>query len=607
MKESLFIFAVGATLYGALAECAYGTVPDPAQHEETAGEAPHLGVVILSDETGAGASPDNEQVDLTADFETLRARVSEEGFSAVEESLLSVLADANGRLRIEAAKETVHLYMAHGLYAEVLSLIEEHDPDFADPFLTLSRGIAAYKLARYDDAADALKKSSAQSLEASAAWRGMANAQRGSFVAAAADLFNAKPPQAHPGGDSAGFYLLKAETAMVRGELESVRAALDELRRVPINDSHRARRALLESELMMRQNRKDVARETLKRVEAVSPQPYAQLASLALLKDAVSSQLLSPQVAAERVDALMMSWRGGVFEREALAFRAWVYSRAGDLGEAFISRRKILTEYAEADISKPAEQAMRRDLATLFTEHDMAPLAAAKIFYENIDMAPPGAEGDALIRNIADDLASLDLVDEAVELLEHQTFKRLRGKERSRTAAVLASLYLKSGKPQETLRVIRSTRMARLSDALNTERRLLEARALIETESAEEALLLLERDASAAASMLRGEIYWQEKKWAPAGDEFRAAAGLEEQENNLTREESVAVLRAASAYALAGAEAKLVSLGKDADGRLSSEDANKVLRGLAFEGHDFNSEEFRNAYSAFFGASASAS
>ena len=158
------------------------------------------------------------------------------------------------------------------------------------------------------------------------------------------------------------------------------------------------------------------------------------------------------------------------------------------------------------------------------------------------------------------------------------------------------------------LQVLRSTRLARLPDAVNDQRRWLEARALIGANDKTAALALLTKDTSVEGARIRGEIYWSKQQWTLAGDAFSAAATLPANiDGQLDREQSVLVLRAASAYGLAGAQTELRHLGSKVSGKLADTDANHLLEGLAFGGLADNPTQFRAAYRAFFGDGASAS
>ena len=542
------------------------------------------------------------------ELKPMRARAREEGFLSVEESLQSGLAVAAPEKRLDAALLLTTFYMAHGFHVEALALIDETEGAAAQSDLVLLSGIANFYIGRFDDAVTALSHDILLGNEEALAWRGIANALRGAYQAAAQDLFDAQPSAFSFEGAASAFLLAKAETAIALEDYVIARAALKGLQRSPLDNSQRGHRALLEAQLMLVEDRRDPARHVLQQLVRSGPAPFANLAAILLLEDEFNHGTLDPGTVAERTDALMLSWRGGAFERRALAVSAKMHEAAGDIGEAYQLRRQIMDRFSNADDGKVAEQQMRADLATLVERGALSPLDAAQIFYENIDLAPPGREGDMLIRTVADQLLALDLVSLAAELLHHQTFERLRGPDRSRMAGDLAQLYLLDNHPLKALQVLRSTRLARLPDAVNDQRRWLEARALVGAGDTAAALVLLKKDASVESAKIRGEIHWSARQWALAGDAFSAAAALPLKiESQLDREQSILVLRAASAYGLSGEQSKLRDLGRRVSGKLADTDANHLLEGLAFGGLADNPAQFQAAYRAFFGDGATAS
>lgn len=542
------------------------------------------------------------------ELETLRARVKVDGFLSVEENLQSGLAVADSEKRLDAALLLTTLYMAHDFHAEALSIIDETFGAREQADFVLLEGISNYKMGRFEDAVAVFSEDILLGNQESIRWRGIAHARSGAYKTAARDLVQAPVGVLSFEESTSAFLLAKAETAIALEDYVLARAALKDLQRSVLDNRHRAQRALLEAQLMLVQSRIEPGRQVLQQLVRSGPEPFANMAAIELLKDSFEHGVLDPGEAVERTNALMLTWRGGAFDRFALTFNARMHEAAGDIGAAYKMRRQLMDNFPDADAGAAAKQQMRADLATLLERGELSPLDAAQIFYENIDLAPPGRAGDDLIRKIADQLVALDLVGQAAELLHHQTFERLRGPERSRIAGDLARLYLTDDKPLMALQVLRSTRLARLPDAVNDQRRWLEARALIGAGDGAAALSLLKKDASAEGARIRGEIHWSEQQWTLAGDAFSAAATLPTKiGGQLDREQSVLVLRAASAYGLAGAQAELRHLGRKVSGKLVDTDANHLLEGLAFGGLADNPTEFRAAYRAFFGDGATAS
>ena len=542
------------------------------------------------------------------DIDPLRAQVSARGFLAVEEELQSALAAAAPERRLDATLQLATLYLSYDLHAEALSVIGEQEDAREHGDFVLLVGIANVKMGRFEDAVETFNDQRLEDSAEARRWRGMANAKRGAYVAASEDLFQ-QPVGAMSFEDgAAGFLLAKAETAHSLGKLEILRETLKTLRRSALDNAQRAQRALLEAHLLLAQQRNEPGKRELQELVRSGPAPYANMAATELLNHRFHHGTIDPIEAVERVDRLMLTWRGGAFERRALELSARLHDATDDIGAAFKARRQLMEQFPGTDAGAEAAQTMRAALPTLLERSSLSPLDAAQLFYENIDLAPPGRDGDALIRNIADRLAALDLVAQSAELLHHQTFERLRGAQRSQTAADLAALYLADEKPDMALRVLRSTRLARLPAATNNQRRWLEARALTQIGDAPAALTLLQQDQSSEGSKLRGEVYWSAQQWMPAGNAFKAAALLPAAiDEQLDREQSVLVLRAAAAYGLAGAQSELRALGRLASGKLVDTDANHLLEGLAFGGLADNPVAFRAAYRAFFADPATAS
>jgi hypothetical protein len=109
----------------------------------------------------------------------------------------------------------------------------------------------------------------------------------------------------------------------------------------------------------------------------------------------------------------------------------------------------------------------------------MQPIQAVGLFYDFQDLTPIGADGDQMVRNLVRRLVDVDLLDEAAKLLKYQVDNRLNGVPKAQVATDLAWIYLMDRKPESALDTINATRTTFLPPALNAERRLATARALM--------------------------------------------------------------------------------------------------------------------------------
>ncbi len=560
--------------------------PAPAVDETAHAKEPATPVILASFAPVLPVAADPPQAD---EFEQWRARVALEGFAQVEEMLLAEFVAADN------PRDIVIFYMAHDLWPEALAMMrEQNGAGFA-----LYEGVAHYQMGRWSDAIAVFNADALRENEAAAGWRGLANAQRGADEEAALDLLYASVPAPPFDEEAADFLLAKAQNAFDRGERALARATLDQLRGRALSQDQRGMRRLIEARMMLARDRRDDARSLLETLASSGVQPAANRAALELAKDRLATGELHPDAALAHIKALFLTWNGGAFEREALQLEATLHDAVGDVAESFSTRRRLVEKYPYSDDAETARTEMTQMLKTLTDRTNLSPLAFAEIFYENIDVAPPGEEGDVLIRGVAQELAALDLLKQAAELLRHQVFNRLRGSARSQTAADLAEVYLDSDRPEDALQVLRATRYARLPQALNDRRRWLEARALIRQSETEAALHLLANDASVTAARLRGDIFWKAQDWGAAGAAYAAVlAGVDGA--IIDGADAVIALRTAAAFALAGDRAALGDLNADIAPRLADENLQRLFAGLAGGAFGDDPARFLAAYKDYF-------
>ena len=182
----------------------------------------------------------------------------------------------------------------------------------------------------------------------------------------------------------------------------------------------------------------------------------------------------------------------------------------------------------------------------------LKPVEALALYYEYRELTPVGRRGDEMIRKLADRLISVDLLDQAVEILNHQVDKRLIGAARAQVAAKLAMVHLMNRKPGRALNAIRRTRQAVLPQHIQSQRRLIEARALSELGRTDAAVDLLAHVDGEDALRQRAEAYWLGDRWQKSGESFERILGNAAQAGGpLTALQRMDVLRAAISYVLA--------------------------------------------------------
>jgi hypothetical protein len=166
-----------------------------------------------------------------------------------------------------------------------------------------------------------------------------------------------------------------------------------------------------------------------------------------------------------------------------------------------------------------------------------------------------------MIRHLADRLVSVDLLDQAAELLQHQVDHRLQGAARAQVATKLAIVYLMNHKPDRALETLQSTRTSELANELREQRLLLQARALSDIGRPDVALQLIANIDGRESTRLRADILWAAKRWREASEQIETLYGQRWRDfAPLNDGERIDILRAAVGYTLADESIGLMRL-----------------------------------------------
>jgi tetratricopeptide (TPR) repeat protein len=260
-----------------------------------------------------------------------------------------------------------------------------------------------------------------------------------------------------------------------------------------------------------------------------------------------------PDVISE-LETLTTFWRGDDTEVEALEILARLYTEEGRYREAFHVMRTAFKAHPNSELTHRIQDEAAATFDGLFLagKGDAMPaIEALALFYDFRELTPIGRRGDEMIRRLTDRLVSVDLLDQAAELLQHQVDHRLQGAARAQVAARLAVVYLMNRKPDKALAVLRSTRTADVANELRNQRLLVEARALSDIGRHDMAVDIISNMNSREAIRMRADAYWAAKRWREASEQIELLYGERWKDfEPLSDIERADLLRAAIGYAM---------------------------------------------------------
>jgi hypothetical protein len=422
-----------------------------------------------------------------------------------------------------ALMDLARFHVGHELAFEALGVLKvaaqqrpslEQDAEFQG-----LRG-AANAMAHRLEAAEASLSSGVLRNDPSAAlWRGYAAAQRGDWERAA-DLFRQSGSEIYSYAPAwaARFAAAWAEAALSANDFDAARRKAEEA--IASGGQEEADRGRLVLAMIRSVVEGPAAAYSdFQKLAETAAEPVAVRAELNRLEAGVPAGVLTAETAASELESLRYRWRGDDVEIATIGILADQYMRVGRYREAI----QLAQGAAMRDPAAPGARELRIRLTDYFRrlyldgEADrLDPIQSLGLFYEFADLTPVGADGDQMVRRLAQRLAAFDLLGPAAQLLQHQIDNRVRGASRSVLAIDLASIYLMDKRPDRALAALNSTRVPGLPKDVALERRLLEAAAYRDLGRHDHVVELMEGVDHPDARGLIADAYMRDRKWPEA-------------------------------------------------------------------------------------------
>lgn len=480
-------------------------------------------------------------------------------FTEQRDRLEMAAALTQGAERDAARLNLSQYYIANQFAEEALGVIRLLEEEQVDEALTREmRTTAAVANILAERSLDALSVLNSPSLDQdidAKFWRTIARANAGDFRGARSDALDAQAVQQnYPEWARREFQLATARAAVEAEDPVLAESVLDDLNFALLPEQMASNYLIATARMAELKNRPDEALDIYGQVIASEVRPSRAEAVYRTLLLLDKQGRLDLAKATETLSSEIMLWRGDRLEADMQALLASLYFRNGDYRLGFEAVRNAISHYNES----PTLNALRDEAQETFSDlylngvaDSIGPIEALSIYYDFQHLTPPGARGDEMIRNLARRLVRVDLLPQAAELLRYQLDNRLRGAARAQLGTDLAVIYLADRRPQDAMRVLNDTRLPDLPDSLQRQRRILEARAMIDAGRDVLALDLVRMLSGKDVDMLRIDAHWKAKRYSQAGEMIEAIYGNRPEGTPLDAAARLNLVKAGVGYVLA--------------------------------------------------------
>ncbi|MFM7630852.1 MAG: hypothetical protein ACKO43_03455, partial [Alphaproteobacteria bacterium] len=382
-------------------------------------------------------------------------RVAKDQFFFEKQTLQRRLATVRQDDKPMARLTLARFLFAHGFYTESLALLNAMLAD--DPTLHASapvkslRGGALFMNRRYQEARQSFFESNTVDQPEGILWMAAAFA--------ADDLLNEAAPYLQKIEEIPETYTPPITVALLeplitawlkKRDLESVYLYLNRANGLDYTPSQRGRLDLLKANLLSL-SKKEKEAQALWKTLTQHPDHFVRThADYALLDSQHRAETLSDDDAIVGLERLRFAWRGDAFERMVLNRLIELYTQKGDYKSSLQTLRYLERQYPDTEDGKKARAQMQSLFVDLYLKDKadtLPPLTALALLDEFRFLTPDDETGDEMIRKLADRLVSVDLLDRAGDLLNHQVRERLEGEEKSRVGMRLAMIRLLNNQP----------------------------------------------------------------------------------------------------------------------------------------------------------------
>ncbi|MDE3015946.1 MAG: hypothetical protein KGI29_03385 [Pseudomonadota bacterium] len=433
-----------------------------------------------------------------------------------------IITSATVQAANEARLRLAQIYLSEGLAAEAIGMLENIDRAnpayYRSARLAAMRGAANFLMYRFADAARDFSASELNNNKEVEYWRNMLSDLLGNpegnydYLALNADYISKYPPPFRQ-----RLAIVSADRAIDAKDYNMALKIFDTLHADKLLGAIDTYVNFLLAKIAAATGQDQQATDMWDKLAEDYAHPFVQArAEFSRIAWGMDHNTLTKNEAIDRLERLRLAWHGDSLEQKVLGLLGDLYAEKKDYVNAMRVWNDGVSGFPNTASAIAMSHKMEEAFITMFNDgaaDRLPPIDALALYYQYRNFAPSGDTGREITGRLADRLASVDLLEQAAALLDHQMQFESEKEQRSHIGARLASIYLLNHQPKQALTALENSMYGNNPDPLRMKRNRLAAQALSDLGQSDKALQILSQDDSPEAERVRLGVYWHEKDW----------------------------------------------------------------------------------------------
>ncbi len=421
----------------------------------------------------------------------------------------------NARLKM------AQIYLSEGLAAEAIGLLDginrSNPAFFRVAKLSAMRGAANFLMSRYIDSAKDFAAVELNNNKEIEYWRAVLadllgdNSKNYDYLAMNDDYISKYPPIFRQ-----NLAIFAADRAISGKDYNIALKIFDSLHQDNLLDSINAYINFLMAKISVSTGQEKEASEKLDALADDIKHPFVRArAEFTRIARAMEADADKEKII-DRLERLRLNWHGDNLELQILTILGELYHEKKDYVNAMRVWHNGIQVFKNTATAIDMTRKMEEAFIIMFNDggaDKLPPLEALALYYEYRSYMPKGTAGNEMLDRLADRLVSVDLLEQAANLLDYQMHSQSEKERRSQIGAKLATVYLLNHKPQKALGALQDSVYGENPVLLRLARNRLAAEAMAQLDKPDLALQTLGQDDSLDSERIRINIYWQAKDW----------------------------------------------------------------------------------------------